>query len=100
MNSASVRSTRTGPKDQSRKKFMKNYLRLSTVLGLLAAAGSGTLFAADITVADGSLTSTIFGTDTRGLHEDNETEGNTVGSQVWDLEAFVVKGSKLYVIGG
>lgn len=40
------------------------------------------------------------GTGWAGNHEDQETEPGTIGSQVWDLEAFFQNGSQLTLVGG
>jgi hypothetical protein len=53
--------------------------------------------AIDITIGD-TYGGTYFGTG--GNVDDQETEPGTVGSQVWDLEAFTLTGSTLNLIGG
>lgn len=53
-------------------------------------------FGLDITRYDGSGD----GTGWWGAQEDQEVELNCIGSQVWDLEGFFLKGSKLTMVGG
>ncbi|MDB6114408.1 MAG: hypothetical protein JWQ62_1353 [Lacunisphaera sp.] len=80
------------------KKLTSLLLTGSLVLGVSPILAS----TVDITVADNDPTANWFGTDSRAFtgHEDNETEFGTINSQVWDMEAFVVSGSTLYIVGG
>jgi hypothetical protein len=77
--------------------------------GLLACAGQAS--AVNITIPDfngptpssGGLVkpSAGFGGGVSGqAGEDNEVEYSAVRNQYWDLEAFAIKGGKLYLIGG
>ena len=78
---------------------MKGYRQIGWMLaaGLLASAAAQ---AADITIFDNMTPNATFGTDARGLAEDNETEYNTICDQTWDLEAFYLTGSALSMVGG
>jgi hypothetical protein len=75
------------------------------IVGLLLAAslvlGGTQASAVNITVADNDPTANGFAGGPRGVGgEDNETEGGTLSSQAWDMEAFVVSGTTLYLVGG
>ncbi|MEW6157025.1 MAG: hypothetical protein AB1813_06305 [Verrucomicrobiota bacterium] len=74
-----------------KKSIVKAGLFLSAVLACQLPAR-----ALDITVYDGNSTSPGW----YGGQEDNETEPNTIIGQTWDMEAFVVQGTYLYMIGG
>jgi len=63
-------------------------LMISLTVAPFATAG-------DITIFDKMGT-----TPSSGSGENNEVEPNCVALQKWDLEAFYLKGSKLYMIGG
>lgn len=67
----------------------------TTLLGLVTQAT-----AVNITIADNAAGGG-FGGGPRGQgNEDQETEPGTVQSQIWDMEAFTIVGSKLYIFGG
>jgi hypothetical protein len=75
------------------------------IVSLLIAAGltASQAFAAPInaTIADWNAGLNSFGGGPYGAgNEDNETELGTIASQIWDMEAFVVNGSTLYIVGG
>lgn len=92
-------------------KTRRNCAKLAA-LGLVAVMGASPAFAApmEVTILDNNPTPWGWtGTNTIGAptdgnfgiaKEDNETEPTTVRAQEWDLEAFVVKGSLLYLVGG
>lgn len=103
-------------------KTRRNRVELTALLGLMAALGASPAFAGpmEVTILDHNpLPWGWTGTNTIGLptdgnfgaaKEDNEVEpdpakwpltpGNTERDQKWDLEAFVVKGNSLFLIGG
>ena len=72
----------------------KKWLIVVLVLGLCFVTGSA--FAGNITIPDTIGT----GTGWYGAQEDNEVEPNCVTSQVWDLEAFMLSGDILSMVGG
>ncbi len=75
---------------------MRNLFKMLAATCLIALLGSGLAFASNITVSD-----LVYNTATwHGNYEDNETEPGTVTTQVWDLEAFLLEGDILSMIGG
>jgi|WetSurSiteA1Bulk_404760.scaffolds.fasta_scaffold23797_1 hypothetical protein len=66
---------------------------LVAILGVFSLTGSS--FGSNITIYDGRGYS---GTGQGG--EDGETEPGMINSQVWDLEAFLLNGNKLSMVGG
>ena len=75
------------------------------ILSLLVAAGlvfgATQAYAVNITIADNEVSGYGFSGGPTGVGlEDNETEAGTISSQVWDMEAFVVSGTTLYIVGG
>ena len=80
----------------------KKLLSLLIAAGLVLGASQAS--AANITIADNDPTANGFGGGPLGTGgEDNETEGGTISSQVWDMEAFVINASNphtLYIVGG
>ncbi len=82
---------------------MKNkYISLLAAGSLLVSASSAFAAPVNITIADFNQSApNYFGGGPYGLGgEDNETEPGTISSQIWDLEAFVVVGKTLYIVGG
>jgi hypothetical protein len=86
---------------------------LAVTFGLSIGASRAIAAPVQITVADndstlwgfnGAGSLTAGGTSGAGnfgiAHEDNETEGGTIAGQQWDMEAFVLNGSKLSIIAG
>jgi hypothetical protein len=73
---------------------------LITMLAFLAVLTAtpvmATSFGNNITVYDKSSS----GTGWYGSQEDNEVESGCVGAQIWDLEGFFLKGTKLTMVGG
>jgi hypothetical protein len=71
---------------------------LILVLGVFLTAGNAFSndFGKNITVDDG----TYKGTGWYGNQEDQEVEPGCVGTQAWDLEAFILDGNKLTMVGG
>ena len=81
--------------------YMKNQLKNILAAGSILV-GTFQAFAApvNITIADFNP-GAGFGTGPTGIGaEDQETEPGTIGTQAWDMEAFVVNGSTLYIVGG
>jgi hypothetical protein len=79
----------------------KKLLTLLAAIGLIL--GTSQVFAGNvnITVQDNDPTLHGFSGGPLGVgFEDNETESGTIASQAWDMEAFVVNGSTLYIVGG
>ncbi len=80
----------------------KKLLSLLIAAGLVLGASQAS--AANITIADNDPTANGFGGGPLGVGgEDNETEGGTISSQVWDMEAFVINSSNphtLYIVSG
>jgi len=78
-------------------------MKRKLLFGLTGAAVLGLasqLMAAQITIQD-NLSGTGFGFGPFGTaQEDNETEPGTVGTQMWDLEAFSIVDHTLYMVGG
>ena len=78
-------------------------MKRKLLCGLTGAAVLGLasqLMAAQITIRD-NLSGTGFGYGPYGTaQEDDETEPGTVGTQMWDLEAFSIVGHTLYMVGG
>lgn len=78
-----------------------------SVVGLVCAAclvlcGSA-VWAANITIPDGMMPSSYFnggGENTPPAGEDNEVELPAIANQSWDLEAFLLNGVQLKVVGG
>jgi len=70
-------------------------------MGGMALAMAQSSQAEDITIANPYQGAT-FGsyTDSRGLNVDQAVTPNCVASQEWDLEALLINGSMLYVVGG
>jgi hypothetical protein len=82
---------------------MKNkYISLLAAGSLLVSASSAFAAPVNITIADFNQSApNYFGGGPFGLGgEDNETEPGTINSQAWDMEAFVVVGKTLYIVGG
>lgn len=79
---------------------MRNLLKMLAATCLVALLGVGVAFATpygeNITVSDLIYS----GTGWYGNHEDNETEPGTVTTQKWDLEAFLLEGNILSMVGG
>jgi len=78
---------------------MKNKLT-SLLLSLGLVMGASQALAIDITIPDYNPGAGFGGGPFGSAGEDNETEPGTVASQVWDMEAFVISGSTLYIVGG
>lgn len=93
----------------------KKLLSILIVSGLIFGASQAFSSPVNITVKDNDPVATSFGggpfdsnlfsdPDGPGLltgdREDNETEHGTLAGQDWDLEAFVVDGSTMYLVGG
>lgn len=78
---------------------MKNKLA-SLLISLGLVLGASQALAVDITIPDYNPGSGFGGGPFGSAGEDNETEPGTVASQAWDMEAFVVSGSTLYIVGG
>ncbi len=90
-------------------------MKRSFVLGLMAALGSTSAMAVDITIPDsqgvgdgqfgsagnpngGAYNGTLVGVGTAG--EDQEVSAGAVANQSWDYEAFTLTGSSLGIIAG
>ena len=91
------------PRTIMKNKLIGLLIAAGLVLGASQAFGSPV----NITVADNDPVATSFGFGpynsnllNPGDLEDNETEHGTLPGQHWDLEAFVVDGSTLYLVGG
>jgi hypothetical protein len=78
---------------------MKNKLA-SLLISIGLVLGVSQALAVDITIADYNPGAGFGGGPFGAALEDNETEPGTVASQAWDMEAFVIKGSTLYIVGG
>ena len=78
---------------------MKNKLA-SLLISLGLVLGASQALAVDITIADYNPGAGFGGGPFGAAGEDNETEPGTVASQVWDMEAFVISGTTLYIVGG
>jgi hypothetical protein len=78
----------------SSKKFTS-----AAAVGILSILTAQSASAIDITIFD-KVPGNSWGSDSRGIFEDDETEPNTQTGQKWDLEAFHLSGSSLSVIGG
>jgi hypothetical protein len=77
----------------------KKLISLLIAAGLLASQSIAAPINATIT--DWNTGANYFGSGPFGAgNEDNETEPGTISSQAWDMEAFVVNGSTLYIVGG
>jgi hypothetical protein len=73
--------------------FMSSRIAVILALALIIAVGTA--------YADPILGKNITINDGNGISgEDNETEPGTVQAQVWDLEAFFLKGNTLSMVGG
>lgn len=72
----------------------KNILLLLAIL--FAASAASHAIAANITIFDGRGS----GTGWYGAQEDQEVEPGCVTNQSWDLEAFILDGNKLKMVGG
>lgn len=82
---------------------MKNkYVSLLTAGSFLLGASAAFAAPFNATIADWNQSApNYFGGGPYGLGgEDNETEPGTISSQAWDMEAFVVVGKTLYIVGG
>lgn len=66
------------------------------ILGVCLASGSAFAVYTDITIPDLEGV----GTGWYGAQEDNEVEPNCVQSQSWDMEAFMLDGTTLSLVGG
>ncbi|GAB4367916.1 MAG: hypothetical protein Kow00128_12890 [Deltaproteobacteria bacterium] len=75
------------------KKFRLNRFFLAIPILLF---GMSPVFAANITISDDVYT----GSGWYSNREDQEVEPGNVKSQVWDLEAFLLNGSTLSIVGG
>lgn len=74
---------------------------IGAIAALLLAASQGAYAASNITINDGSGPYGFGSNPDSGVgEEDNETEPGTIRNQSWDLEAFVISGNYLYLIGG
>ncbi len=73
--------------------FKKNYPLLSFIFFLFSFSFADPI---NITVFDGEGS----GTGWYGVQEDQEISNGCVTGQVWDLEAFILDGSKLSLVGG
>jgi hypothetical protein len=78
---------------------MKNKLA-SLLISIGLVLGASQALAVDITIADYNPGAGFGGGPFGPAGEDNETEPGTVASQVWDMEAFVISGTTLYIVGG
>jgi hypothetical protein len=93
----------------------KKLLSILIASGLILGASQAFSSPVNITVKDNDPVATSFGGGPfnsnlfsdpdgpgplTGDREDNETEHGTLPGQDWDLEAFVVDGSTLYLVGG
>lgn len=78
---------------------MKNKL-VSLLISIGLALSASQAFATEITIADWKPGAGFGGGPFGVAAEDNETEPGTVASQVWDMEAFVLDGTTLYIVGG
>lgn len=82
----------------NKTKQMKYTMKTTAVAAaatLALALGSHSALALNITIGDG------LGSGGSGVgREVGETEPNTVNTHSWDLEAMVIKGNKLVLIGG
>ena len=79
----------------------KKIVSLLIAVGLISGASRSFASPVNITVADNDPVATTFAPGQGGQGgEDNETEHGTTPGQVWDLEAMVVNGSTLYLVGG
>ena len=79
----------------------KKLVSLLIAAGLVLGASRSFAAAVNITVADNDPVATSFGGGPFGQGlEDNETEHLTSPGQQWDMEAFVISGSTLYIVGG
>jgi hypothetical protein len=79
---------------------MKKYHHIlgMTLLGLIFMGGVA--LAENITIADTVLNSSSSNSWWNTANEDQEVEPNSPTGQQWDLEAFVLNGTKLIMIGG
>ena len=78
----------------------KQYKKLLAAGSILVGAVQAFAAPVNITIADFNP-GAGFGAGATGVGlEDQETEPGTIGSQAWDMEAFVVNGSTLYIVGG
>lgn len=78
---------------------MKNKLA-SLLISIGLVLGASQALAVDITIADYNPGAGFGGGPFGAAGEDNETEPGTVASQIWDMEAFVISGTTLYIVGG
>lgn len=78
-----------------KKGDMKKTILLMLAI-VMAAPVANHAFAANITIFDGRGS----GTGWYGAQEDQEVEPGCVTSQSWDLEAFILDGNKLKMVGG
>ena len=78
---------------------MKNKLA-SLLISLGLVLGASQAFAGEITIADYNPGAGFGGGPFGPAGEDNETEPGTIASQAWDMEAFVISGTTLYIVGG
>jgi hypothetical protein len=79
----------------------KKLISLLIAAGLLFGASQSFAAPINATISDWNTGLNSFGGGPFGAgNEDNETEPGTVNTQIWDMEAFVVNGSTLYIVGG
>ena len=74
---------------------MKQFVKIMIVPFLVLFLFADGAMATNITIYDGNG---YYGTGQGG--EDNETEPGMVNSQIWDLEAFLLEGTTLTMVGG
>ena len=74
---------------------MKKLIKAGLLLGLMFLMAQNA-WALNITISDGNYDSSSW----NGDYEDNEVEPGMVTGQDWDLEAFVLNGTWLSLIGG
>lgn len=77
---------------------VKTYMA-AAALGLFGSAMIQTVGAKDITIFD-NVRGNTWGSDARGIEEDQEIEPGAVQGQQWDLEAFHLNGTTLSMVGG
>jgi hypothetical protein len=78
---------------------MKNKLA-SLLISIGLVLGATQAFAGEITIADANPGAGFDGGPYGDAVEDNETEPGTIATQDWDMEAFVISGKTLYIVGG
>lgn len=75
--------------------MLNRSFKLLSVMLLMLFLFVGGAMATNITIWDGNGTSGV-----GKVYEDNEAEPGMVQSQIWDLEAFILEGTTLTMIGG